>query len=477
MFKLMVEHPVAKVVSILVLFVLSWWGINSENFGYVGYISLFGALFIIFETYNLQLFWKILIALVLGLTMALLSLNMGVFEPADLVVMKPVGSKVFMNCLTMALVPLVFCSITTGVTSLGDIKRLNVIGLRTIIYYVATTAVAITIGLGLANTFQPGRDLSPELRSQFEQTFKANAEGKVKTAEENKQTLFEGLVSIFPKNIFSSISNPKPDMLGLIFFALICGMALLQIDEKYADPVIKVCAGVTEMTVQIVMMVMRLAPYGVFALIVATIAETESTEFIIALVPFSLLVIVALGIHLFGTNTVSLKFLSKRDPIEFFKKAKTVAVTAFSTSSSGATMPFTLETAEKEMGVRNEVAGFVVPLGATINMDGTALFQGVSTIFLANIYGVDLSLGAQLTVIAMTVAASIGTAAVPGVGIVILTMVLVSVGIPAEGILFILPVNNLLDMFRTVVNVTGDMACSVYIDTYDRARSGVPAQV
>ena len=360
-------------------------------------------------------------------------------------------------------------------TSLGDIRRLNVIGMRTIVYYVITTAIAITIGLTLANTFQPGDNLSPEVRQQFEQSFRENADAKVQTAEENRQTLFEGLQAIFPRNIFTSISEPKPEMLALIFFAIICGVALLQIDNKYADPVISVCAGVTEMTVKIIMMVMRIAPYGVFALITATIAETGSMEFIIALVPFSLIVLLGLGLHVFGMNSVSLKFLSKRNPIEFFKKGRAVAVTAFSTSSSGATMPLTLEVAEKEMGVRNEVAGFVIPLGATINMDGTALFQGVSAVFLANIYGVDLGLVAQLTIIGMAVMASIGTAAVPGVGIVILTMVLVSIGVPAEGILFILPVNNLLDMFRTAVNVTGDMAASIYIDTYDQRRAGAQA--
>ncbi len=469
------RHPFVKAGLAVVLFLLCFWGINSEHFGFVGYISLFGALFVIFEGHKLSLFLKILIALVIGLILALGTLEFGWFQAQDIAVIKPVGSKIFMNCLTMALVPLVFSSILTGVTSLGDIRRLNVIGMRTIIYYVSTTAIAITIGLLLANTFNPGRNISPETQAKFIETFQSDAQSKVQTAEENKQTLFEGLQSIFPKNIFESISFDKPDMLPLIFFAVICGMALLQIDEKYSDPVIKVCAGITEMTVKIVVMVMRIAPYGVFALIAATIADTGNTEFLQELVPFSGVVLLGLGLHVFGMNSLSLAFLSKRNVGEFFRKAKAVAVTAFSTSSSGATMPLTLEVAEKEMGVRNEVAGFVIPLGATINMDGTALFQGISAIFLANIYGVDLTLVDQLTVIGMTVMASIGTAAVPGVGIVILTMVLVSVNIPPEGILFILPVNNLLDMFRTVVNVTGDMAASIYIDTYDKRRLAAAA--
>jgi Na+/H+-dicarboxylate symporter len=364
----------------------------------------------------------------------------------------------------MALVPLVFSSIVTGVTSLGDIKKLNKIGLRTIIYYLATTAIAITIGLTLANTFQPGKNLAPEIKKQFEQTFESSASTKVAIATENKQTLFESLQAIFPQNIFESISQAKPNMLQLIFFAVICGVALLQIDPKLSAPVINLLTGITEMTIKIIIMIMRLAPYGVFSLIVSTVAASQGADLLLTLIPFSLIVITALLIHGIGTNSFSLIFLSKKNPKWFFSKIKEVVITAFSTSSSGATMPLTLEVTEKKLNVKNEVAGFVIPLGATINMDGTALFQGVSAIFLANIYGIDLTLLDQLTVIGLAVMASIGTAAVPGVGIVILTMILVAVGIPAEGILFILPVNNLLDMCRTSTNVIGDMTCAVYID-------------
>ena len=383
--------------------------------------------------------------------------------------MRPVGSDVFMNLLTMALVPLVFASILTGVTSLSDINKLNRIGTRTILYYITTTAVAITIGLGLANVMQPGQGLDPSIRAQFENSLKGDAEGKVKQAESNKQTLFQTLTKIVPKNIVSTVSGPKPDMLALIFFAILSGLALLRVPADKAKPVIDFFNGITEMTIQLVIMAMRIAPYGVFAIIASTIARTQSTELILALIPFSICVLLGLILHAFGTNSFSLFFLSGRNPLEAFAKMKEVAITAFSTSSSGATMPFTLKTAEKDLGVSKGVASFVVPLGATINMDGTALFQGVSALFLANIYGIDLTIGAQLTVIGMAVMASIGTAAVPGVGIVILTMILVSVGIPPEGILFILPVNNILDMCRTVVNVMGDMTCSVYIDSREKA--------
>ena len=457
--KLLQMSVILKITLILLLLTASVFGLDS-SFEFVGYLLLFSALYILNEGFGLSLFIKILLALVIGIIIAL----SGFFDPNDLQAIRPVGSKIFMNCLTMALVPLVFSSILTGVTSLGDINKLNKIGMRTIVYYICTTAIAITIGLTLANTFQPGKNLSPEVRAQFEQTFATSASTKVTQAQDNKQTLFEGLQAIFPKNIFESISKAKPDMLPLIFFAVMCGIALLQLDPKVSEPVIKLFSSITEMTIKIIMMVMRLAPYGVFALIASTVAASQGAGLLLTLIPFSLIVVAALLIHAIGTNSLSLIFLSKKSPAWFFSKVKEVAIMAFSTSSSGATMPVTLKVTKEELHVKSEVAGFVVPLGATINMDGTALFQGVSAIFLANIYGIDLTLMDQLTVVGLAVMASIGTAAVPGVGIVILTMILVAVGIPAEGILFILPVNNLLDMCRTTTNVMGDMTCAVYID-------------
>ncbi|MBL4909232.1 MAG: dicarboxylate/amino acid:cation symporter [Alteromonadaceae bacterium] len=458
--KLLTMNIFSKILLIGVLFIISILGMDSA-YEFIGYIFLFLSLYVLNEGFNFSLFTKILLALVLGIIVA----SSGLFNDADLAAIRPVGSKIFMNCLTMALVPLVFSSIVTGVTNLGDINKLNQIGMRTISYYIITTAIAITIGLVLANIFQPGKNLDTETRAQFEQTFKSTATAKVEQAQENKKTLFDGLQAIFPQNIFASISKTKPDMLQLIFFAVICGVALLQIESKYSEPVIRLLSGITEMTIKIIMMVMRLAPYGVFSLIASTVASTQGAGLLLTLIPFSLIVITALLIHGLGTNTLSLIFLSKKKPMWFFSKIKAVAIMAFSTSSSGATMPLTLEVVEDKLKVKNEVAGFVIPLGATINMDGTALFQGVSAIFLANIYGIDLTLADQLTVVGLAVMASIGTAAVPGVGIVILTMILVSIGIPAEGILFILPVNNLLDMCRTTTNVLGDMTCAVYIDS------------
>ncbi len=474
MTKLKQLHPALKIILALIcLFISSQWMVGGnfpaegtevsalqQAMGYGSYFLLFGGLFIIFEGFTFSLFIKILIALVLGVVLSIGNL----FDPDLLKVIRPVGNKIFMNCLTMALVPLVFSSILTGVTSLGDINKLSKIGMRTIIYYIITTGIAITIGLFFANLMQPG-EISAETRAQFESQA-ATAQSKVQAAQENKQSLFEGLQAIFPKNILESISKAKPDMLQVIFFALICGIALLQIEDKHSQPINTFFVAVTEMTVKIIMMVMRIAPYGIFALIASQIAATRGdTSLLKALIPFSICVLLGLGTHMLVLNVFSLVVLSKYSVKKFFSSAKEVMIMAFSTSSSAATMPLTLEVAEEKLGVRSEVAGFVIPLGATINMDGTALFQGISVIFLANVYGIDLTMADQLTVVVMAVMASIGTAAVPGVGIVILTMILSAVKIPPEGILFILPVNNLLDMCRTTVNVVGDMVCSIYINS------------
>jgi Na+/H+-dicarboxylate symporter len=462
--KLRSFNPIVKILISIALLALSVFLINNLETESFGYGILFVALFVLFEGFEFQLFVKILIALALGTILTVFPF----FEAGKLSAIRPVGSTIFMNCLTMALVPLVFASILTGITSLGDVKKLNRIGMRTIIYYIVTTAVAIIIGLSYANVWQPGSDLSQSTKDQFVADLKTSAEGKVQAADKNRQTLFEGLQSIFPKNIMETVSVARPNMLQLIFFAVMCGIALLSIKRDKAAPVISFFEGITELTIKLVIMVMRIAPYGVFALIASQISATQSTDLLVALLPYSFCVIFALITHGFVLNVFSLKVLSKFNPAHFFKNIKEVMLTAFSTSSSGATMPFTLETAEDKLAVKNEVAGFVIPLGATINMDGTALWQGVSAIFLANIYGVDLSLANQLTIVLLVVAASIGTAAVPGVGIVMLTLVLVEVGIPPEGILFILPVNNLLDMFRTTVNVAGDLACSVYINSVEQ---------
>lgn len=461
---------VATKIFVICISLLSFHLGLYHNMSTVGYVALFIGLFVLFEGFSEKLIVKILLALGMGLLLAISSFQWSLFRPQDIVAIKPVGSVIFINCLTMALVPLVFASILTGVTSLGNLQRLNRIGLKTVIYYLSTTTIAIVIGLSLGNLIKPGTNLDPSIKKSFVSEYRSQATDKVQLAQKNRKTFFQTVQSIFPRNILESVSLKKPHMLQLIFFAIICGIALLTIDPDRARPVIAFFEGITDMTIQIVSMVMRLAPYGVFALIASTIAQTKSIDLLLVLIPFSICVLAGLFIHMFGTNSLVLKIFCQRQPGEFFKTVKEVMATAFSTSSSGATMPFTLKTTKDDLKVSPDVASFVIPLGATVNMDGSALFLGVSTLFLANVYSIPLTFVDQITVVAMATLASIGTAAVPGVSIVILTMILVSVGIPAEGILFLLPVNNLLDMFRTVVNVVGDMVCSLFVDATEQSK-------
>lgn len=423
----------------------------------LGYTLLFLGLIVIFETLGLSLFYKILIALALGIILAATQAING----DQFMAMKPIGSKIFLNLLTLALVPLVFSSILTGVTHLADLTKLRRIGTKAILYFLTTTVVAVTIGLTVANIFQPGEGISDEARALFE---KQASSKQMELQTDQQVSLYEVIQNIIPTNILSAVSQSRPDMLAIIMFAMLCGIALLNIDQEKAEVVVRFFDGVTEMTIQIVNMVMRVAPYGVFAIIGATLAQSEGFDILYALLPFSFVVLLALFLHAAVVSTVSLKVMSQRPIIKTIMTFREVLITAFSTASSGATMPFTMKVVERDLKVKKEVSSFVISLGATINMDGTSLFQGVSAIFLANMYGIDLSMVDQITVVVMAVLASIGTAAVPGVGIVMLMMILSTAGIPSEGILFILPVNHILDMFRTAVNVCGDMCCALYIN-------------
>lgn len=446
---------VLLVLSVACLFVAQ----NVEFSQYVegfGFAGLLLSLVLLFETFGLSLFYKIIIALVLGIFFSATQYISG----DQFLVLKPIGSKIFLNLLTLALVPLVFSSILTGVTHLADISKLRRIGLKAIVYFISTTVVAVTIGLIVSNIFQPGRGMSQETRTLFESQM-ASAE-KVDTTK--KVGFDEVIQNLVPKNILTTASQPRPDMLALILFAVLCGIALLQIGPEKSATVVSFFEGINEMTIQIITMVMRIAPYGVFAIIGATLSQSQGFELIYALIPFSAVVVGALLIHALLINYVSLTYLSKRPVLGTFLAVKEVLITAFSTASSGATMPFTMKVVEQELKVKKEVSSFVVSLGATINMDGSSLFQGVSAIFLANLYGIDLGLFDQVTIVVMAVLASIGTAAVPGVSIVMLMMILATVGIPSEGILFLLPVNHILDMCRTSVNVLGDICCALYIN-------------
>ena len=353
--------------------------------------------------------------------------------------------RIFVASLKLLVVPLVLVSLISGSSSLGDSARMGPIALKTFGFYLATTAIAVSLALLVAVFIGPG--------SHVELTSEA-----VYVASE-APPLIDVLVNIFPSNPFSALAEGK--MLQIIVFALLFGYALSHAGEAGR----RISSFFRDMEVIVMKMVgimMELAPYGVFALLAGLFSEMGIGA-ILDLATYFLTVLVVLLLHAFVVYSILLKFFSGLSPAIMIRKMRSVWAFAFSTASSGATLPITLRTVERKMGVHNSVAGFTVPLGATINMDGTAIMQGVATVFIAQVYGIDLSMGAFITVILTATLASIGTAAVPGVGLITLAMVLGQAGLPVEGIGLIIGVDRLLDMVRTAVNVTGDATVSVIV--------------
>ena len=391
---------------------------------------------------------KILLAMAAGIAFGAALNALG--EPGapifDLIVtnvLSPVGD-IFIALLQMMVVPLVLVSLVCGVTSLGDVAALGRLGVKTFALYLTTSAVAIVIALTLSSIVSPGE--------AFE------LEGNVTFESGSAPTLSEVLVNMFPSNPIRALAEGQ--MLQIIVFALFLGFALMRCGET-GGRIAKIFEDLNTVVMRMVLMVIALAPVGVFALLGRTFAQ-EGLEIFGPLTGYFLCVVAALIIHLTVSYSAIL-ISSGLNPIRFFGKMRAVMTFAFSTSSSGATIPLTLNTVERRLGVRNSIASFTIPLGATINMDGTAIMQGCATVFIANVYGVDLDIGDFVSVVLTATLASIGTAAVPGAGIVMLAMVLNQVGLPVEGIGLILGIDRLLDMMRTAVNVTGDSAVTCAI--------------
>ncbi len=408
------------------------------------------ALILLFETIlHIQLLNKILLGMVLGVV---LGLQFG----AQIAEVKPVGTA-FLRLIQMIVVPLVLASLIVGTASLGDPKKLGRIGIKTFAYYLSTTAMAITIGLLMANIFQPGSGLSPEAQAQLLQNYQGQASEKM--AQMGKTSITETLLNIIPTNPVDALSSGK--MLQIIFFAIFTGIALTIIPENKSRPVIAFFDGLNEAMLKIVLIAIKIAPYGVFALI-ADAVGSFGLDIIFTLLKYTLVttggLLIMASIYPFIART-----FSGISPYKYIKAIRPAQIIAFSTSSSGATLPVTMEVSEENLGVSNNIASFVLPLGATVNMDGTALYQGVASIFIAQVYGIHLGVGDQLMIVLTATLASIGTAAAPGVGLLMLVMILKQVGIPLEGIALILSVDRLLDMFRTVINVTSDLTASVVV--------------
>ncbi|QKK09830.1 MAG: dicarboxylate/amino acid:cation symporter [Planctomycetota bacterium] len=366
----------------------------------------------------------------------------------------------FMNGLKFIAVPIVLFSLAAGVASLNDISKVGRIGAKTVGIYLVTTAVAITIGLSAANLIRPGGGFDETLREDLRLSGEAEATAKVGSAEaQMDRGTWDVLLDIFPSNPFAAMADGNT--LQVVVVGLLVGVALTLIPKKKAVPLIAFFDGMTDVIIKIVEIVLILAPYAVFALLVDKLADL-GIDLLKQLAWYCMTVVLGLALMMFVVYPAVLRLLTPVRYGRFFKAISPAQLLAFSSSSSGATMPVTMECVEKRLGVSEDVTSFVIPVGATINMDGTALYQGVAAVFISQMYGMDLSFGQQLTIVLTATLASIGTAAVPGVGIVMLVIVLEAVGLPLEGIAVILGVDRILDMCRTSVNVTGDcMVASV----------------
>ena len=416
---------------------------------------------------KLELHWKIIIGLLLGLLYGIFAASQGLTSFTSEWI-SPFG-KIFLNLLKLIAVPLVLSSLITGVASLSDTKKLSRIGSKTITIYIVTTAIAVTIGLISVNILQPGNTVPEDMKIKLQETYKSAASGRMEAAAEVKdRSVLQPLVDMVPSNVFSSASNNR-NMLQVVFVAIIVGIALIQIPKNKGRPVLDFFEGINELVIKLVDNIMLIAPIGVFALISDTITSVAGDnlnnilELLSALGYYMLAVIIGLILQMTITYTLVLKLFSKMNLKKFYQGIAPAQLLAFSTSSSGATLPVTMERCEEELGVSEEVSSFVLPLGATINMDGTALYQAVAAVFIAQTIGMDLTLGAQLTIVFTAVLASIGTAAVPGAGIIMLIIILEAIGVPSAGIALILGVDRILDMMRTVTNVTGDASVAVAV--------------
>lgn len=372
-------------------------------------------------------------------------------------IIKPIGT-IFIRLLSFLAIPLVIASLIIGAASLENIKKIGTIGGKTFLLYIITTVIAISLGLLISNLIQPGKMLNQEAKNRLISASREDAPEL--TMEEIDIDIINFFVEIVPKNPIGAMSNGE--MLQIVFFAVIFGVTLSLIDKEKSAYVINFFSGVNDTFIKLVEMVMKLAPFGVFALISVTIADF-GFEIITTLIWYILTVLITLSLQTVITYSIIVKFLGRKNPLEFFRSLREAQVIAFSTSSSAATLPVTMSCVENNLKIPKKISGFVLPLGATINMDGTALYQGVATVFIAQVFGFNLGIAEQLTIVLTAVLASIGTAPVPGVGIIMLVMILKSVNLPPEGIALILGVDRILDMCRTITNITGDAAVAVAI--------------
>lgn len=416
---------------------------------------------------KLALHWQILIGMILGILfgLAMTFVEGGASFVADWI--KPLGT-IFVKLLKLIAVPLIIASLVKGISDLKDISKFKNIGLRTMLIYIGTTVIAITVGLVLVNVVQPGNGISEETIAKLTETYANSGGVQSKIAEASKQKASEPLqfvVDIVPDNAMQAMSNNKA-MLQVIFFTIFLGISMLLIGEKKSKPLKKFFDSLNEVVLKMVDLIMLTAPYAVFALLANVVVSSNDPDLLLALLKYALTVVGGL-LLLVVFYMILISVFVKKNPFWFLQQISPAQLLAFSTSSSAATLPVTMERVEEHVGVDKEVSSFVLPVGATINMDGTSLYQAVAAVFIAQALSFDLTFGDQLTIILTALLASIGSAAVPGAGMVMLVIVLESVGFPADklaiGLALIFAVDRPLDMCRTVINVTGDATVSTLV--------------
>lgn len=416
---------------------------------------------------KLALHWKILIGMLLGVIYGLIAAN-GEWQLLTDSYIKPFGT-IFINLLKLIAMPLIFFSLISGIGNLKDISKLSKMGAKTIGFYIFTTVVAITIGLVLVNIIDPGAGFPKADQEKFSQLYHDQVSQRQGDAEALKgHGPLQFLVDLVPPNIIGAASD-NTNMLQLIFFSIFIGISIILVPEKQTKIVMEFFNGMNAVILKFIDLIMEFAPIGVFALLAAIIVDMQGDVALFkALGLYGLTVVIGLLSLIFVFYPLLVHFLTRLKISHFFKGISPAQLLAFSTSSSAATLPVTMECCEKNLKVSKEVTSFVLPIGATINMDGTSLYQAVAAVFIASAYGMDLDFGQQLTIVLTATLASIGSAAVPGAGIVMLVIVLTAIGVPTEGIALIFAVDRPLDMLRTTVNVTGDSTIASIINRFEK---------
>lgn len=380
---------------------------------------------------------------------------------------KPFGT-IFINSLKLIAIPLILASLIKGVSDLKDISKLSSMGGLTITTYLTTTVIAVSIGLLVVNGFKPGNTISDETRTELVQAYSNDADQKREIAQEKKESgPLQPLVDLVPSNFLGAASDNK-NMLQVIFFSILFGIAMILIPETKSKPVKSFFDSLNDVILKIIDLIMLCAPYGVFALLASLIVEAPNIDLLKSLLLYSVTLLAGLFIVII-VYLMIVKFFLRRNLREFIDGILPAQLVAFSTSSSAATLPVTMDRVHNHLGVKKEVSSFVLPIGATINMDGTAVYQAVAAVFIAQAFGLDLSLVDQLGIISTATLASIGAAAVPSAGIIVLVIVLAQAGIPEAGLALIFAVDRPLDMFRTVVNVTGDAMVSLIVSKFQKS--------